>query len=402
MKVLVADKLPASALEQMRAGGFKVVSNPDLKGEALAAEVKKSGAAVLVVRSTKVPEPVMEGSHLSLIIRAGAGYDNIDVAAASKRGLYVANCPGKNSTAVAELAFGLILALDRRLADNVAELRAKKWNKKGFSKARGLYGRTLGLIGVGQIGRLMIERARGFGMPVVAWSRSLTAEKARALGVERQESPEAVAAAADVVSVHVALKPETKGLCGAKFFAAMKPGAYFINTSRGGIVDEEALKRAIEEKGIRAGLDVYAKEPATGTGTFEDGVVDLAGVYGTHHIGASTDQAQEATADEVVRILAVYRETGHVPHVVNLCQHSPATHVLVVRHRDRVGVLASVLSGLRSDGINVQEMENVVFDGAEAAIARIHLDRSPANGTLEKIRAGGEDIYDLTVLALTQ
>ena len=401
MKVLVVDKFPDSAIQQMKALGFEVAYNPDMKGDALVAEVKKSGADVLVVRSTKVTEPMLEGSHLSLVVRAGYGYDTIDVAAASKRGIYVSNCPGKNSAAVAELAMGLLLALDRRLADNVQQLREKKWNKKDFSKARGLQGRTLGVLGVGTIGQLVIERARAFGMKVAAWSRSLTPEKAAQLGVERKSSPEELAAAADAVSVHLALTPETKGICGEKFFAAMKKGTYFINTSRGGVVDAEALKKAIREKGIRAGLDVFAKEPAQAAGAFEDDVVELDGVYGTHHIGASTDQAQEAIAEETVRILQQYRDTGHVPNVVNLCVHSPATHLLVVRHADRVGVLAHVLTGLRSAGINVQEMENIVFDGAAAAIARIHLDKAPADGTLEKIRSGSPDIFELNLLSLT-
>jgi D-3-phosphoglycerate dehydrogenase len=402
MKVLVADKFPEGAAESFSAAGFDVVYNPDLKGEALEAEIKKSKAEALVVRSTKVTESMLDDNHLSLVIRAGSGYDTIDVAGCSKRGIYVANCPGKNGTAVAELAFALILALDRRIADNVIELRAKNWNKKGFGKGRGLYGRTLGLIGVGQIGTLMIERARAFGMPVVAWSRSLTPEKARALGVGRKDSPEEVAAAADVVSVHVALTPDTKGLCGEKFFAAMRKGAYFINTSRGGTVDEAALKKAMQEKGVRAGLDVYAKEPSTGTGTFEDDIVELDGVYGTHHIGASTQQAQEATADETLRILQVYRDTGHVPNVVNLCERSPATHALIVRHADRVGVLAHVMNGLRGAGINVQEMENVVFQGAEAAMARIHLDRAPENGVLDKLRSSSGDIYELDLISLNE
>ncbi|MCH7484401.1 MAG: beta-ketoacyl-ACP synthase II, partial [Chloroflexi bacterium] len=267
------------------------------------------------------------------------GYDTIDVAAASQRGIYVTNCPGKNATAVAELAWALILALDRRIPDNVAQLRAGQWNKKEYSKARGLCGRTLGLVGLGRIGQLMIPRARAFGMPVVAWSRSLTPEKAEELGVERKASPEEVAAAADVVSVHVALKPDTKQLCGQKFFAALRPGAYFINTARGGVVDEKALEKVIQEKGIRAGLDVFAQEPATATGAFADGIAKLPQVYGTHHIGASTDQAQEAITDETVRILDTYRTSGQVLNAVNLCHRSPATHLLTVRHRDRVGVL---------------------------------------------------------------
>ena len=252
------------------------------------------------------------------MIRAGSGYDTIDVGAASQRGIYVSNCPGKNSVAVAELAMGLLLALDRRIADNVQQLREKKWNKKEFAKARGLKGRTLGILGVGTIGKLMIERAKAFGMKVVAWSRSLTPEKAAALGIEQKKSPEEVAAVADAISVHVAMTPETKGLCGERFFAAMKKGAYFVNTSRGGVVDEEALKKAIREKGIRAGLDVFAQEPSSAAGTFEDDIVGVEGViYGTHHIGASTDQAQMAIAEETIRILRQYRDQEQVPNVVN-------------------------------------------------------------------------------------
>ena len=295
---------------------------------------------VLVVRSTKVPEAVLAAGALKLVVRAGAGYNTIDVAAASRRGIYVSNCPGKNSVAVAELAFGLILALDRQIADNVIALRQGQWNKSGFSKARGLFGRTLGLIGLGQIGREVASRARAFGLPVVAWSRSLTDDVARQLGVTRKDSPAAVAAAADIVSLHVALNPQTKGLIDAAFFAAMRPGAYFINTSRAEVIDQAALARAVQEKGIRAGLDVFAAEPAGGAGEFADPIVKLPGVYGTHHIGASTEQAQEAIAAETVRIIRTFQQTGQVPNVVNLARTTPATCALVVRHLDRPGVLA--------------------------------------------------------------
>src|SRR5262249_6209923 len=181
---------------------------------------------------------MLEAGRLSLVVRAGAGYNTIDVEAASARGIYVANCPGKNSVAVAELAFGLILALDRRIPDNASDLKRGAWNKKEYSKARGLFGSTLGLVGGGGMRKEMMPRARAFGMPVVAWSRSLAPERAQALGVERKATPEEVAAAADIVSVHVAAKPETKGLVGERFFAAMKPGASFVNTSRAEVVDQ--------------------------------------------------------------------------------------------------------------------------------------------------------------------
>src|SRR5512142_2940865 len=151
MKVLIADQFEQSGIDGLREAGCEVVFDPALKDEALGAAVRESGADVLIVRSTKVTANMMDGGDLALIVRAGAGFNTIDVAAASARGIYVSNCPGRNSVAVAELTFGLILALDRRIPDNVAALRAGRWDKKEFSKARGLKGRTLGLLGFGAI-----------------------------------------------------------------------------------------------------------------------------------------------------------------------------------------------------------------------------------------------------------
>jgi D-3-phosphoglycerate dehydrogenase len=400
MQVLIADKFEHSGREGLQAIGCDVSFQPDLKDDALVAAITEQQPDVLIVRGTKVTEPMLAAGALKLIVRAGAGYNTIDVAAASRRGIYVSNCPGKNSIAVAELAFALILALDRRIADAVIALRAGQWNKKEFSKARGLFGRTLGLVGLGKIGQEMIPRARAFGMPVVAWSRSLTAERAAELGVERMDTPLDVARAADIVSVHVALKPDTRMLIDSDFFKAMRDGAYLINTSRGETVDQAALVDAIHTKGIRAGLDVFAIEPTSAVAEFTDPIANEAAVYGTHHIGASTDQAQEAIAAETVRIVKSFKETGQVPNVVNLAQRTPATHRLVVRHRDRPGVLAQVLDAIKAEHINVQEMENIVFEGAEAAVARINLDKAPSTATLDRLRAGNSDIIELDLLQL--
>src|SRR5690348_17138262 len=249
MRVLIADKFEQSGVDGLKSAGCDVLNRPGLKDDALAKEVQQSKPDVLIVRSTKVTEAALNAGPLKLVVRAGAGYNTIDVAAASRRGIYVSNCPGKNSIAVAELAFALILALDRRIADDVTSLRQGQWNKAEYSKARGLFGRTLGLIGLGQIGREMVPRAKAFGMPVVAWSRSLSPEAADELGIEYVDSPLAVAAASDIVSVHLALTPQTKTLLGADFFAAMRKGACFINTARAEIVDQEALGRAVCERG---------------------------------------------------------------------------------------------------------------------------------------------------------
>ena len=401
MLVLIADKFEQTGRDGLQAIGCEVSFQPDLKDEALVQAIAEHQPDVLVVRGTKVTEPMLAAGPLKLIVRAGAGYNTIDVAAASRRGIYVSNCPGKNSIAVAELAFALILALDRRIADNVIALRAGDWNKKEFSKARGLFGRVLGLVGLGKIAQEMVPRARAFGMPVVAWSRSLTNEKAAELGIEKRETPLDVARNADIVSVHVALKPDTRMLIGPDFFRSMRDGAYLINTSRSEVVDQAALVEAIHSKGIRAGLDVFAIEPTSAVAEFADPIVNEARVYGTHHIGASTDQAQEAIAAETVRIVQSFKETGQVPNVVNLAQRTPATHRLVVRHRDRPGVLAQVLDAIKAEQINVQEMENIVFEGAEAAVARISLDKAPARATLDRLRTGNADIIELSVLEIS-
>ena len=407
MKVLVADKFEQSGIDGLKACGCEVVYEPELKDESLARAIDESGAQVLVVRSTKVTAEMLERGRLSLIVRAGAGVNTIDVPAASRRGIYVSNCPGKNAIAVAELTMALILAIDRRIPDNVIELRERKWNKKEYSKARGLYGRTLGLLGFGHIGQEVARRAAAFGMPVIAWSRRF-ANDAEARERAQQEfalriadSPREVVASADIVSLHVALTNDTRGLLNAELLSHVKPGAMIINTARAEVVDYAALAEAVRSKGLRVGLDVFAQEPAGATGVIEDPILTLPGVYGTHHIGASTDQAQEAIAEEAVRIVRVYKETGRVPNVVNLIKRTRATHMLSVRHRDKPGVLAHVFRLLRDAGINVQETENIIFDGAEAAVARINLDGRPPDATLEQVRAGHPDVLDLQLVKLS-
>ncbi len=415
MKILIADKFEQSGIDGLEAAGCDVISQPALEGDALAAALKETGAEVLIVRSTKVTEPMLDAGRLSLIVRAGAGYNTIDVAAASRRGIYVSNCPGKNAVAVAELAFALMLALDRRVPDNVRELRDGQWNKKEYSKAKGLLGQTLGVLGAGNIAQEVIRRAAAFGMPVVLWSRRFAGEDRPATPQERAElgladvsalsltlapTPGDVAARVDILSLHLALGPETRNVVDAALLGRLKPGAMLINTARGEVVDHAALADAVRTRGLRVGLDVFENEPSAATAAYTHPLLALPGVYGTHHIGASTDQAQEAIAAETVRIIRTFKDTGKVPNVVNLARRTPATHRLIVRHRDRPGVLAHVFEHLRGRSINVQETENIVFEGAQAAIARINLDGAPDAALLETIRSGNADILDLQLVAL--
>jgi D-3-phosphoglycerate dehydrogenase len=406
MKVLVADKFEQSGLQALTAAGCEVLFQPDVNGEMLVAAIRESQAPVLVVRSTQVTEQMLDAGVLSLIVRAGAGVNTIDVAAASKRGIYVSNCPGKNSVAVAELAMALILAIDRRIADNVADLRAGKWNKKEYAKAKGLKGQTLGLIGFGHIGQEVARRARAFGMDVLVWSRRFAAdaaagaEAAAAHDITITSSVEELVSRADIISVHLALTKGTRGFVNADLLKHARQGAYFINTARAEVVDQAALVAAAREKALRMGLDVFANEPSAAAGAFEDPIVAEPMVYGTHHIGASTDQAQEAIAAETVRIIRTYKDTGKVPNVVNLCKQTPATHMLVVRHRDKPGVLAHVFEYLRVAQLNVQETENIIFDGAQAAVARINLDGAPSERALDAMQSGNADILDLQLVKL--
>lgn len=321
MKVLIADKFEQVGIDGLKALGCEVLSQPTA-GANLGGALAEADPQILVVRSTKVPAAVMDrAKSLKVIIRAGAGVDNIEVPAATAKNIVVCNTPGMNAVAVAELAMGLLLCCDRRIPDQCEALKAGQWDKKGFGKARGLKGLTLGVIGVGHIGQEVIKRATAFGMSVVAWSRGITPQHAAALNCEfgGTDTPALLklAARCDAISVHLPAAPSTNKLFGKDFFAAMKPGAYFINTSRGSLVDEAALREAIKTKNVRAGLDVYEGQPSEAQAQWTCETAKLPGVYTTHHSGASTDQAQNAVAGEVVRIVKVYRESGRVENAVN-------------------------------------------------------------------------------------
>jgi D-3-phosphoglycerate dehydrogenase len=389
VKVLIADAFPKDRIADVAALGLTVDHRPDVPVKDLAAAVQ--GASVLVVRGKQVPAEVFQQADaLSLVVRAGAGVNTIDVAAASRAGVYVANCPGQNAIAVAELAIGLMVALDRRIPDNVERLRAGKWDKKTFSEAAGLHGRTLGVAGFGPIGRETARRAQGFGMKVLAWSRSLDAAQAGAAGVGLAEGLLDLARRSDVLSLHLPLNAQTRGLVSREVLAALKPGALLVNTARAELVDQAALLEAVQAGRLRLGTDVFAGEPEKGQADFDSPLARAAGVYGTHHIGASTSQAQDAIAAETVRILAAFVRDGSVPNCVNVARRSPARARLVVRHFDKVGVLANVLGALREAGINVEEVHNTIFEGAAAACCVIQLGARPDAALLARI-AGRKD-----------
>ena len=391
MRILVADAFPKERLDDFRALGLVVDHQPTVAVADLPEAARE--ARILVVRSKQVKGEVFAAAPaLSLVVRAGAGVNTIDVGAASRRGVYVANCPGQNSIAVAELAIGLLVSLDRRIPDNVALLRAGKWDKKGFSEAEGLHGRTMGVAGVGSIGREVVRRAKALGMRVVAWSRSLDEAGAKELGVERAGDLLDLARRSDALSVHLPLSKGTRGAISRAVLEALRPGAIFLNTARAEVVDQEALLDLARAGRIRVGTDVFAGEPEKGQADFQSELARLPNVYGTHHIGASTAQAQDAIARETVRIVASFLRTGQVPNCVNVARKTPARARLVVRHFDKVGVLANVLGLIREAGINVEEVQNTVFEEAQAASCAIDLDDAPPPDLLERIRARKDEI----------
>lgn len=386
-RILVADAFETAGLQALRDLGCDTIHEPTVSAAELPARLATLQPEVLVVRETAVTAAAIEASpRLALVVQAGAGVEEIDLVAASRRGVFVSNCPGRNAHAVAELAWAHVLACDRRVPDQVIRMREGKWDRADFLKAAGLHGRTMGIVGLGQVGMEIARRAKTFGMGVVAWSRHLTEEKADAAGVHFCANIVNLAKLADVVCVCVAVNEETDGLIGDKFLNALKPGAILVNISSGRVIDEGALAAAVRDRGIRAGLDVFAKEPESDRASFDSPLAKLPGVYGTFHVAASTDQAAQAVSTETVRVIREWLDRGTAPNCVNRARQTPATTLLSVRHLNRPGVLAHVFYTLGQGGINVEEMENIIYEGGEAAMARIHLDQAPSEDQLAAIR----------------
>lgn len=372
MKVLIADKFSESHLGQITDLGHEVSLQPTLAADTLPEAIP--GYDVLVVRSTKVTADTIDAANnLSLIIRAGAGVNTIAVEKAAERAIFVCNTPGKNAVAVAELVMGLIMSIDRNIPDQVADVRQGTWNKKKYSQTNGLAGRSLGIVGLGSIGLEVATRALAFDMDVAGTDADLGREPyAEAAGVRFVADVKDLASTSDVITFHVPAIPQTENLISRDLLSVMKPGAVIINTSRGNIVDEDALIEAMDAKGMRSGVDVYKGEPGSGVGSFESRLAQHPNVYGTHHVGASTQQAQSAIADAVIATLSAFAD-GRLLNCVNLGEVLGSEQTVTVRHLNQVGVLAGVLATLRGAGLNVEHMENFVLKGRKASSAVIHV-----------------------------
>ncbi len=320
MNILIADSFPENQLENLQFRGYQCSYQPSLDGESLAESIR--GHDVLVVRSTRVTSSVFANAdQLKLVIRAGAGTNTIDKDDARKRDINVCNVPGKNAIAVAELAMGLVIAIDRFIPDNVIDLRNGQWNKKTYAKARGLYGQTLGIVGLGAIGLALAERARVFGIRCLAVNKSGRSadvlERIEALEIVLVNTQRELLEQSDIVSLHLPANENTRHTVNADFLECMQTGSCLINTSRAEVVDEDALIKAMDTRSIRVGLDVFNDEPAGGQSTIDSQLAQHPSVYGTHHIGASTKQAQQAVAEGVVEIIETF-SNGEIRHCVNM------------------------------------------------------------------------------------
>ena len=392
MKIVVADDLPPSALELLRAeSGWVVDARSGRQPSALAADVRDADA-LLVRSATKVDARLLEAApRLRIIARAGTGVDNVDVEAASARGILVVNAPGANSISVAEHACALMLALARLIPAADRAMKAGKWEKKRFLGTE-LRGKTLGIAGLGRIGQEVAQRARAFGMRIVAHDPFISKEIAAGVGAELM-SLDAMCAAADYITLHLPSTPDTKHLFNDERFARCKPGVRLVNTARGELVDEEALRRAIDNGSVAAAaLDVFETEPPS-----DWSLTQLPQVIATPHIAASTEEAQELVGIETAATVRDFLRDGVVRNAVNFPSiHADELQRLQpwIRLADHLGALVSQMGTARIEALGVRYYGGLVESHGVEVLAA-----SAAAGLLRPILSSGVSIVNACAAA---
>lgn len=317
LRVLICERIADAGVDHLRSL-FSVDLGLDWSKDELMERVGDYDA--LVVRSaTKVTaDLIARADRLKVVGRAGTGVDNVDVPAATRRGIVVCNAAGSNALSAAEHAIALMLAQARNIPQAHASLTAGRWERSKFGGVE-VTGKTLGVLGFGRIGQMVAERAKGLGMRVVAYDPLVAESRYRELGVEKADAPEALYRASDVITLHLASTPETRGFVGREAFAAMKPGARLINAARGDVVDTEALVEALSSGHLGgAGIDVFPVEPTT-----ESPLFGLPGVVVTPHLGASTEEAQDRAGVVVAEQVAAALTGGVVTSAVNIPSVGP-------------------------------------------------------------------------------
>lgn len=312
MKIFIADSIAKEGMEEFaKYPGLSLVVKTGLAPEKLKAEIGDSVGLVVRSATQATREIIAAGASLKVIGRAGAGVDNIDVKAASERGIVVMNTPGGNAEAAGELAVAMMFALAREIARADASMKAGAWDKKSFGSGVELLGKTLGLIGIGNVGSIVGKRALGLGMKVVAFDPGVSADATAALGF-RAAGYEEVIRGSDFISIHAPRNEKTKGLVNADSFAMMKKGVFLVNCARGGIVVEKDLIAALDNGTVRgAGVDVFDKEPC------EDwSLAKHPKVIATPHIGASTGEAQVNVSVMIARQIGLFLTKGEIVNAV--------------------------------------------------------------------------------------
>ncbi|MFO7590081.1 MAG: phosphoglycerate dehydrogenase [Acidimicrobiia bacterium] len=340
-RVLVTEAIAESGLDALRAAGFEVDERLGMTPEALLDAVP--GAAALVIRSaTQVTEAVLEaGTDLAVVGRAGIGLDNVDVDAATRRGVMVVNAPQSNVLSAAEHTVALLLAQARNIPQADRDLKAGEWNRSKWTGVE-LHGKTLGVVGLGRVGVLVAQRLLAFGMQLSAYDPYVSAERARQLGVRLVPDLEELVRSADFLTIHLPKTPDTIGLIDAALLAHAKPTLRIVNTARGGIIDEAALADALREGRIAgAALDVFVEEPTT-----ESPIFEIASSVVTPHLGASTAEAQDKAGQTIAEQVVLALRGEFVPYAVNVAaSEANATVAPFLPLAERLGRLFTSLAG---------------------------------------------------------
>jgi len=370
----VADTFSSKEIEEMKKMGHEVIYEPKVLGADFEKLMREVNPVVLIVRSKKTTKEVIDaGPKLEMVIRAGTGCDTIDVAHCSQKGIYVCNCPGKNSVAVAELTIGLMIAIDRRITEGDKLLKEGRWAKGKFTDCLGLKGRTIGLLGIGNIGKEVAKRCLAFDMKVLAVDPFLTKEQIESMGATKVETNKELCERVDILSLHIPALPETIGMINKEFLSHMKPNSVLINVARGNLVNEEDVLEHLDKvKDFWYGADVFKGEPASKEADFDHKLAKHPKVVGSHHVGASTQEAETAIGIEVARMVKEYGATKKVNNCVNLATNIKKIHCISVNYVSKIGSLGAILAILEKNELRIEELKNEVLKDKKACAAVIY------------------------------